>query len=106
MAWFALFTVKLRVTGGAARWFESPSWSAWIEHVPPVRIVIVVPLVPVEVQTLPVAELNVTVLPEPPPVAETTKGASPKVLSASVPKLIACGALRTVNVRVTCGAGS
>ena len=46
-------------------------------QVPKVRMVIVAPLVPVHVATEGSELVNVTGLPEPPPVAETVNGASP-----------------------------
>ena len=52
-------------------------------------IVIVLPFVPPLVQLSAAPTVNVTGLPEAPPVAITSKGASPYVLSASVPKFMA-----------------
>ena len=73
-------------------------------HRPAATIVIVVPLVPVLVHTLVVNEEKVTEFAEPPPVAETVKGASPNVLLPSAPKVMAWFALPIVKLRVTCGA--
>ena len=73
-------------------------------HVPSAARVTVEPLVPEVVQTKEVSEEKVTALPEPPPVAETVKGASPRFLLPSGPKVIAWPAMLTVKLRVTCGA--
>ena len=66
---------------------------------PPVpTIAIVVPLVPVLVHAPVVSDEKVSALPEPPPVADTVKGASPKVLLPSAPKVMAWSALAIVIV--------
>jgi hypothetical protein len=57
-------------------------------------MVMVAPFAPLEVQ-LPAA-VKVTGLPEPPPVALTVKGASPYVLFASAPNVIAWPAFETL----------
>ena len=46
------------------------------------------------------AAVNVTGLPEPPPVALTVNGGSPKVLSASGPKVMVCAIPVTVRMFV------
>src|SRR5437870_558919 len=55
-----------------------------------------------------VFEEKTTGLPEPPPVARTSNDALPlpSTRLASAPNTIACGALLTVKVHVTCGAGA
>ena len=73
----ALATMKLRVTVGAAPYDAFPAWSALTEQVPEPWIVIVDPLVPLAVQTAAGAAVNVTGLPDAPPVALTVNGASP-----------------------------
>jgi hypothetical protein len=75
--------VKLRETCGAALYDALPAWSAAMVHVPIARIVIVAPFVPVAVQFDAVSELNVTGLPDPPPVAVAVKGGSPSCAPAA-----------------------
>ena len=67
-------------------------------------IATVAPFVPPVVHTPVVREEKVTGLVEPPPVAETVKGASPKVLPASAPKPIDWLAKVTKRRRDCCGA--
>ena len=64
-----------------------PAWLAAMMHVPAVTPVTVLPLVPLVVQTEVVVELNVTALPDAPPVAET-EPVPPTITVGAVPKLM------------------
>ena len=64
-------------------------------QVPAVTIVANPPVVVVQVPV--VSDVNVTALPDPPPVAVTGKVPSPKVGEGAVPNVIAWFALFTVN---------
>ena len=62
---------KFCVVWVAALKLTLPAWSAAMVQVPAASIVTVVPLTPVVPQTAPVFEVNVTGLPEAPPLALT-----------------------------------
>ena len=57
-------------------------------QLPAERMVTVVPLVPLQVATASWLLVKITALPEPPPVADTVKASSPKVLTVSALKVM------------------
>ena len=67
-----------------------PTWEARMVQMPTATIVTVAPFVLLVVQTAVVWLAKVTGLPDAPPVAETVKAVSLKVLPASAPKVIVC----------------
>ena len=64
MVWFALVTVKLRVTDGAALKVPLPACAATTVHVPVFTSVMVDPFVPPAVHTVGVVVVNVTGSPD------------------------------------------
>ena len=64
-----------------------PAWLSTMQHVPAAMPVTVLPLVPPVVQTEVVVELNVTGLPDAPPVAYTVP-VPPTISVGALPKLM------------------
>ena len=85
----ALPMVRFRGTSGAGFQFELPACEAVITTTPAPMMVMVVPLAPVQVAMASSELVNVTGLPELPPVAETVNDASPNVLEDKEPNVIA-----------------
>ena len=79
-------TVKVRVTGVAARYEPLPAWLAVIEQVPTARTVTVATFT---VQTESEFDAKLTVRPEV-AVALTVKGATPTLTLLRLPKEIVC----------------
>ena len=71
--WASLVMATVSVTCGAAAWLVSPAWLAVMVQLPAVKIVAVPPLVPLTVHTVGVLLVNITGLPDAPPVAVTVK---------------------------------
>ena len=72
--------LKLCFTCCAGLKKSEPAWSAATSHLPTATPVTVLPLVPLVVQIPTVVELNMTGLPEPPPVAVTVPVPPTKML--------------------------
>ena len=82
-----------------------PDWSAATPHVPVASSVIVVPFVPLAVQTVGVVDENVTGRPDD-AVPLTVIGDSTSVLAPGLTNVMVCVALVIANVRVIDGAAA